>query len=98
MGWSRRIVENLLQRGGELRCRARGFPGLGVAVEAGEVAARQVEPNPVTRFELIGDRCDVDLDLVRIAHSGHSVDHVPGFPVRIDIDQLGGEVGVFGVG
>src|ERR671937_1824788 len=87
---------------------AEGVAGVGVAVIHGEVTAGDLEPDLVTRLEQVAGRPDLDgvaVDPAGPDEGGVSVrDPVPGpldpvvevdrSTVRIDIDELGGEIGV----
>ena len=50
---------------------ANWFAGVGVDVEAGEVAAGDVDSNAVTGFEEVAGRCQFDGDWVNLARRHH---------------------------
>ena len=61
----RGVVQNLLLGLPHLAVLAEDAAGVGVAVEAREVAARHLQPNPVPGLEPVGRRAEVDGDLGR---------------------------------
>src|SRR5207247_929518 len=86
--------------------------GVGVAVEAGEVRGTDLDAQAVAGLEEVAGGPEVDRVLVReaglgagggavavtVAGAQEAVAEVGGVAVGVDVEQLGGEVGVGGVG
>src|SRR5215218_10919642 len=102
------IVEDRLQRRQHLRVRAELVPGVEVAVEAREVATAHLQTDAMPPAEEIAGRPEIDrvfewltgcdrsgsVGPLAVASADDAVAEITRGAVRIDIDQLAGEIGV----
>ena len=89
---------------------SEGAAMVGIAIETGEVARGDLDPDPVARLKKIAGGPEIDLvflDSARfeevslggalaIASANDAVGQIAGIAIRMDIDQFGGEIGING--
>src|SRR5215208_2686868 len=108
----RGVMKNALLSDAGCCVVANGRAGVEVAVKAREVAAADLEADGMTGAESIGRHPAVDgefLDLpgrqefgraaaIAVATADDPIAEIPGRPIREDVDELGGEIGVRAIG
>ena len=106
------VVENGLAGGQQLRVRAEGLPAIGVAVEAREVAAGNLQPNAVPATEHVAGHPEIHLQArglpglqqrgflhpVAVLGANNSIAQIVGLAIGMHVHQLARKVGVPGAG
>ena len=106
------IVEDGLLGGEQLGVGAEGFAAVGIAVEAGEIAAGNLQADAVPLPEEVAGDPEINLELrglarfkegrlvrpVAVLGAHDAIAQVVGLPVRMHVHQLAREVSVAGAG
>src|SRR5438128_7466852 len=106
------VVENGLMGGEQFSVSAEGFGTIRIAIKAGEITARDFEPDAMAGFEQVARDPKVNLEALRparleecglvqavaVARAQNAFAQIVSVPVLMHVHELAGEIRVAGAG